>query len=502
MKNYSHFASTYDICPKPWRYQSGKEINTLNHGAVKHSYDGGGYIADLGYNMESALEVIRDLRDNNWADTLTAALFIEFTLFDPSTSLFCSVKKVYERLPTGKAVTTSDVRALTLYPSTKAHFQSFYEVCELLFLVVIVICFIIEIAKFFRQKRHFRQLWNWVELILLVVSLVAVIMSFLKGKYTSLYVNSVKSNPYDTFSSDYIVRWLDRVTIWFSLAIFIITLKLLRLIRFNHHICQMQGTLKRSAWPILSFSLVFAIAAIAFTHFGVLCFGSNLAIFSSFLNSLRVVLTLSVGKQIDYLQVYLHDRVLGSLYLFLFLNMIIFVLINVFVAVVVDAYGEVREEQGDNFLDAELGTFMYNVVKKAIRELPEKTILVWKMILNKLSLKKSGSNRCREVKISGEADMFIESRVNERGDEICMQMFEPATEDIKVSLASTTFNFQYDFQEHTNDDSGTNTASDIKDITQEDDLLADIKIRLIDIAAEIAAISYSVVTESDKETAL
>ena len=321
-------------------------------------------MADLGYNEESASKVIKDLRENNWVDAHTAAVFIEFTLFDPSTSLFCSVRLVYERLLSGKAVAKVDVRALSVFPSPNIHWQSFYEVCQLLFLVVIVVCFIVEVVKLFRQKRYFRYLWNWVEMILLVVCLVVVVMSFLKGKYTSLYVKNVKSNPYETFSSDYIVRWLDRETMWLSIAIFIVTLKFLRLIRFNHHICQMQGTLKRSARPIISFSLLFVIAVIAFSHFGVLGFGASLEIFSSFLNSLRVVLQMSVGKQIDYLSVYLDNPVVGSLYLFLFLVTIIFFLINIFIAVLVDAYGEVREEQGEDFFDTELGTFMYNVLRK------------------------------------------------------------------------------------------------------------------------------------------
>lgn len=500
LRNYSHYDSISDICPKPWRYQSGTEINTLSHEAVKYSYDGGGYVADLGYNRESALKVISDLRDYNWVDTLTAAVFIEFTLFDPSTSLFCSVRQIYERLPTGKAVTAIDVRALTLYPSADAHLQSFYEVCELLFLVVIVVCFIVEMVKFFRQKKYFRQMWNVVELILLVVSLLAVVMSFLKGKYTSLYVKSVKSNPYGTFSSDHIVRWLDRETLWFSLAIFIIMLKLLRLIRFNHHICQMQGTIKRSAWPILSFSLVFIIAVVAFTHFGFLCFGTNLALFSSFFDSLRVVLTLSVGKQIDYLKVYLNYPLLGSLYLSLFLIIMIFILINLFIAILVDAYGEVREEQGDNFRDAELGKFMYHVIRKATRELPSKMMLALKLLLKKVSRKASRDIIRRDVKYSGEADSFIESGVNGSEDGTCMELFKPA-DDINISLASPTFRFQ-NFQEYAKDGSSGHIASDIKYIILEDDLLADIKTRFIDIADELAKITYYVTTEPDRETAL
>lgn len=497
LRNYSQNDPIADICPKPWKYQSGTELNTISHEAVKNSYDGGGYVADLGYNKESASKVISDLRDYNWVDTLTAAVFIEFTLFDPTTSLFCSVRQIYEQLPTGQAVTAVDIRALTLYPSTNFHLQSFYEVCELSFLLAIVICFIVEAVKFFRQKKYFHRMWNVMELILLMVSLVAVVMSFLKGKYTSLYVKSVKSNPYGTFSSDNVVRWLDRETLWSSLAIFIITLKLLRLIRFNHHICQMQGTLKRSAWPVMSFSLVFIIVVIAFTHFGFLCFGTNLELFSSIFNSLRVVMTMSVGKQIDYLDVYLINPLVGSLYLVLFLIIMIFVLINLFIAVLVDAYGEVREEQGDNFGDAELGKFMYNVVRKATRQLPSKLKVELKLLLKKVSRKVSRDNRRHDVKYSGEADSFIESCANESEDAVGMELLKPA-DDINISLSSPTVQ---NFNEHPKD-GGENIASYIKDIILEDYLLADLETRFIDIADELAKIKYFVTTEPERETAL
>ena len=497
LRNYSQNDPIADICPKPWKYQSGTELNTISHEAVKNSYDGGGYVADLGYNKESASKVISDLRDYNWVDTLTAAVFIEFTLFDPTTSLFCSVRQIYEQLPTGQAVTAVDIRALTLYPSTNFHLQSFYEVCELSFLLAIVICFIVEAVKFFRQKKYFHRMWNVMELILLMVSLVAVVMSFLKGKYTSLYVKSVKSNPYGTFSSDNVVRWLDRETLWSSLAIFIITLKLLRLIRFNHHICQMQGTLKRSAWPVMSFSLVFIIVVIAFTHFGFLCFGTNLELFSSIFNSLRVVMTMSVGKQIDYLDVYLINPLVGSLYLVLFLIIMIFVLINLFIAVLVDAYGEVREEQGDNFGDAELGKFMYNVVRKATRQLPSKLKVELKLLLKKVSRKVSRDNRRHDVKYSGEADSFIESCANESEDAVGMELLKPA-DDINISLSSPTVQ---NFNEYPKD-GGENIASYIKDIILEDYLLADLETRFIDIADELAKIKYFVTTEPKRETAL
>ena len=65
LNNYSHLESVNDICPKPWRYQSASETDTLSHEAVEESYEGGGYVAELGYNQVSAAKVIEPLLKHN-----------------------------------------------------------------------------------------------------------------------------------------------------------------------------------------------------------------------------------------------------------------------------------------------------------------------------------------------------------------------------------------------------------------------------------------------------
>lgn len=335
-------------------------------------YDGGGYVASLGYNIHLASSVVRDLKEHEWIDQSTAAVFIEFTLINPSTSLFSIARYTYERLPTGKVVPESDVTTLLLYPSPNANFQSIYEVCQLLFLIVIVICSIAEVVKFIRVKSYHRQKWNWVELLLLLTSVVAVAMSFLKGKYTALYVKKVQENPYETFSPDYIVRWSDQETVWLAATIFILTLKLLRLVRFNHHICQMQGTLKRSARPFISFVLVFAIGITAFSYFGCIAFSTHTYVFSSLYHSFKTNLLMSIGKQINYIEIYLTNGQIMPLFLFFYFLFITCMLVNVFIAVIVDSYTETREHHGDAFDDAKLGVFMFDNFSKKVKDFPGK----------------------------------------------------------------------------------------------------------------------------------
>ena len=473
LKNYSHFQSVYDLCPRPWRYQSASQINTLSHKAVKETYDGSGYVADLGYNQETASKVIRELRAYNWVDERTAAVFIEFTLFNPSTSLFCNVRNIYEQLPTGQAVTSVDVRALSLYPSPNPNYQSFYEVCQLLFLIIIVVFFIAEIIKWFRQRRYFHKVWNWVELLLLAVSLAAIVVSFFKGKYTSLYVKEIQTNPYDTFSADFITRLMDVETLLLSLAIFIVTLKLLRLIRFNPHICQMQGTLKSSANSLLSFSVLFAVVVVAISQLGYLFFGANLANFASFPDSLRLVLKMAVGKSIDNEELHQKYPVLAYVYASFFLITMAFIVINVFVAILVIAYEDVREQTGDadDFADAELGSFMYNVLLKKIIGLSEKLVRLTRQLRNQISHNPSGKSHSRNAEHTDMASILVQSWEEENSDDVEVEDSLP-THGVTIPLASPE-------------------NSDVEDTSdkEEYDILAEIKTFFIEISSELKSLS-------------
>ena len=375
--NKSH--NPYELYPQAWRYQSKETLGSLSY----LGYDGGGYVASLGYNNKTAIDVARDLKEHGWIDESTAVVFIEFTLFNPATSLFTFGKYTFETQRTGGAVANTYVTTLSLYPSSNNNFQSFYEVCQLVFLIVIVVCFIVELVKFIRQKtQYLRQLWNWIELLLLVVCTLAVVTSFLKGKYTTLYVRNVQENPYETFSPDYLLKWSSQEIGWLAATIFILTLKLLRLIRFNKHICQMQGTMKRSARPLISFVFVFGIGIMAFTYFACIAFGSQASTFSSLFNSVKTNLLMSIGKQVDYVEIYLMNSQVDLIFFSLYFLFTICILISIFVAVIADSYTEIREDHGEDFQDAEAGSFMFDNFSRKVKQLPQKFTFGVKHIFN------------------------------------------------------------------------------------------------------------------------
>ena len=450
LENSSHHETKTDFFPKPWEYQSSSEIDTLSHYAVERKYGGGGFVVDLGYNIATASRVVRELKKYDWVDERSAAVFIEFTLFNPSTSLFCNVRNAYEVLPTGQAVTSVDVRAISLYPSSNPRFQSFYEAWQLIFLAVILIFVVIEIVKCVRERRYFRQVWNWVQLTPLLISIAAICVSFFKAKYTTKYVKRIQKNPFETFSSDAITSLLDVETLLLSLAIFLITLKLLRLTRFNPHIGQMYGTLKTSARPIMSFSALFSVACVAFTQFLYLTFGPYLVSFASFSKCLQVLLYAAIGKSIGNKKMYETFPALAYFYVFLFFIVMVFVLINIFVAILVLPYEDVRKEKcGPQVEDAELGRLMYKTVLRKMISFPGKLLHAVKLLRKNTSKivsrkkKSSGtfSNHTRPMwkkespdEVEEEENALLPSLVLPEHSDIEDEVEYASLEDIKIQL--------------------------------------------------------------------
>ncbi|KAL9989666.1 hypothetical protein ACROYT_G004234 [Oculina patagonica] len=361
VQNWTKFSSNlklYEVCPKPWRYQTPQMLQTLPYQGLSSKYDGGGYVAELGYNEESAMDVISRLKNNDWIDEFTAAVFIEFSVHEPSSRLFSLVKYLYERLPTGGVVTTVNVQTLALYPPFGGSFTTFYKLCQLVFVVYILIILVLETKEIMYQKKaYFTQFWNWVNIVQISTSTSAVIIGLLKAKQASLYARKVQNNPYDSFSPDRIARLSDYENYLLAVVIFFATIRLLKLIKFNPHICQMAATLRRSGRTLISFAVVFLNSLLAFSLAGILTFGADIASFSSFYQSFGTVVQMSLGGNVNFLEMKLFHMILGPLFLSTFVIWIVLVLVNIFVAILVDVYAVERENA--MFSNDSLASFMY-----------------------------------------------------------------------------------------------------------------------------------------------
>ena len=110
----------------PYMYWDSSDLEDQVWSGRHGSYPGGGYIQDflidesenntlwLNDSVLTRNAIIQDLIDGNWIDAGTSAVFIDFTLFNPSTLLHTVVRIAFE-MPTGGVLPTSEFKSWVFY---------------------------------------------------------------------------------------------------------------------------------------------------------------------------------------------------------------------------------------------------------------------------------------------------------------------------------------------------------------------------------------------------
>lgn len=427
--NISEFEASFDeLCPKPWRYRTANALEALPFNGFYASYDGGGYVADLGYNAESALRVIDDLEKNDWIDLRTIAVFVEFTVYEPSSTLFSAAKYLLERYPTGSSIMNTRIDTLKIFYPADPGFRSIYLACYFLLIVFLLGLLLMEILKLFNQGwRYVTHFWNLIDALQVIAAAAAMASFFFKAKYTSNFLKRVKKNPFATSSSDYIVLWCDVETWLLSLVVFIVTVKFLRLLKFNNHICHFTYTVKSALKHLFSYSMVFTATILAYTQLGTLLFGSNVSTYSNLARSLMMLLERLLGDNMYTNELKAANQIMAQLFTFAYSLSIAMILMNMFLSILHSSYREIRLLKQGRFPDVELARF-------AAHYFMEKVKILWhdtKHSIKETKLRKLRFNRRkadvfgflkRDSKINREAEEYIcLSSENVRFEEVVLE---------------------------------------------------------------------------------
>ena len=196
------------MCPKPWRYQTAEE---LNHGPIKATYgeyDGGGYVAVMGYRENTALGVLAETLGHEWIDRKTRAVILEFAVFNVNTNLISIATYIYEVIATGAAYTTKRVDTLELY-STEAGALIFYLICHFLFMVMVLFNLIMMLLHLYRQRLgFFKSVWNMVDFLMIISSVASVAFYLIRSKSVLSTIKAIQANPYEIINFYSALGWV------------------------------------------------------------------------------------------------------------------------------------------------------------------------------------------------------------------------------------------------------------------------------------------------------
>ncbi|XP_068258279.1 LOW QUALITY PROTEIN: polycystin family receptor for egg jelly [Nyctibius grandis] len=357
--SYSGF--TYQPNRTPWIYYSYGDLHT--YGPAGYTFY---FFPEEGRpNSTTRLDT---LQQSNWLDENTWAVIIELTTFNPDADLFCTISVIFEMSHFGIVKPSLSVHSFAL-PIQQTKAQMFVFVIVLAFLLVYIADELHTVIQ--EKKEYIKKISNIINFGLKSAFLLFVFLKVIKFKMGADIMKFYLLHPND-FIHFHAVSHLDQIlqsTMGF--LAFLVILKTLKYSRLFYDVRLAQRSILAALPRISSMALMVLVYFFVFTAFGYLVFGQHEWNYNNMMHSAQTVFSYCVSAFRG--TTFSSNRLLGALFLASFMLVMICVLISLFQAVIMAAYGDMKqpvyEEPSD---EAQVVTYVLQRLRKMFY------LLIWK----------------------------------------------------------------------------------------------------------------------------
>ncbi len=334
-----------------FQYTDASQINSYLYTGPMNTYPGGGYVYKM--NMTDSPSFImnqtRLLESLKWIDKRTAAIFVEFTLFNPNVNLFQYCSILFEILPSGSFVNSARFNSLDLANLNNTKLLSLKILIYIIYMAFIGVFMIMELRKLFKLgRKYFVQLNNFFELAIIAFSWSAFAMYLYRlyssqtiykqiSAHTTQSLNSVFINLQYTVNCDQLFNYF----IGFCAALTFV--RFIYLLRFSRRIIVFLVALQKSLAELASFGLIFAILWLSFVQVFYLILKDQSKQYSTFYNAMATCFQIIMGK--FNADIFYQSNTFLATGVFIAFNVcIVFALLSTMISILIDYYHLARDD--------------------------------------------------------------------------------------------------------------------------------------------------------------
>lgn len=327
-----------------WYFQSSRNLDGYPTLGLFTTYSGSGYVTEL-VPGEDNNGTATEMEKFDWLDQQSRALFVEFTTYNANVNLYTSITLLFEFSSYGGIFFSQHIQPMRLKVYVGG-FAFFIFVCEVVFLLFTAAYLYLALKKIYLYGlSYFKTFWNFIDLGIVLVSFAAIGVYIYRIGLTTKLMRRVTELDGSFVNFQYVTYWNEVYNCVIAFVVALATLKLTKLMRFNLRISLFGKTLKHARPALMLFSVQFGIVFTAYVMIGALVFGSNVARFKSILTSFMSLLRVILGKS-EFTDLFEINPVIGPLFFFTFVFFVSWVLINMFLAILNDAYHQVQIDCG------------------------------------------------------------------------------------------------------------------------------------------------------------
>nr|ASU06176.1 polycystic kidney disease 2 protein [Drosophila simulans]ASU06177.1 polycystic kidney disease 2 protein [Drosophila simulans]ASU06180.1 polycystic kidney disease 2 protein [Drosophila simulans]ASU06181.1 polycystic kidney disease 2 protein [Drosophila simulans] len=353
---YSSGAEDRKAMHKGSPFRTMNDLDSTPIWTVLAFYRTGGYTVNLDYDKDTNVKIINDLKDSHWLDRGSRLCLVEFNLFNENTDIFQSIKLIAEIPPTGGVIPQAHLQTVKMY-SFFTDRSMLMTVIYIFWYIMVIYYTIYEITEIRKSglKIYFFSMLNILDCAILLGCYLALVYNIWHSfKVMSLTARAHTDVTYQ--SLDVLCFWNIIYVDMMAILAFLVWIKIFKFISFNKTLVQFTTTLKRCSKDLAGFSLMFGIVFLAYAQLGLLLFGTKHPDFRNFITSILTMIRMILGD-FQYNLIEQANRVLGPIYFLTYILLVFFILLNMFLAIIMETYNTVKGEitQGRSHL----GSYIY-----------------------------------------------------------------------------------------------------------------------------------------------
>ena len=259
-------------------------------------YPGDGYVYEIRGKLSYIQGNLSLLREMNWIDRQTRAVFVEFSVYNPNINLVMVSTIIVEFLSSGSILTTARFDPLNLFGDISLN-ASFKLIAEILFIPFLIFFMIIQILECIKMglKEYIKGFWFIIEGSIIVTGFISVFMFILRLIEANKVLGFFKNTQgYGYIKLQKVNEYNQVLTYCLGLCASLGSIKSLKMLRFNKNISILGWTLKISFVELSSFSLIFFVIWIAFVQLMYLVFNNTIGGYSSLTKSMGTAFQVNI----------------------------------------------------------------------------------------------------------------------------------------------------------------------------------------------------------------
>ncbi|CAF4237408.1 unnamed protein product [Rotaria sp. Silwood2] len=330
-----------------YEYTSPKITAALELLNAYGPYDTGGFIYHFRPTKDLNDKAIINLKKSAWLDLSTRAIFIELIYFNPNIELLTSINILFEFLTTG----TVQVRDFFYTVPINSFFfgrKKLLGIFQILFNLFYIIFAFYYVGKIAEHRLWFimSSFWNLYDLGLLILFTISFYFDIKFLMYISQTLKCFSIPKNDIFKE--LIYFIETQINRIDLQAYIAAAVLIRLLRYLPHfsnlIANLLDVFYKSIKNSLGFLFLFFLIFMSFVIFATFHYGDELYEFHTFALTSYTLIRCTLG-QFEYDRAYRVSPTWTPIFYMVYVCVVFFVLLNLLVAVVNEAYVLGKQEQ-------------------------------------------------------------------------------------------------------------------------------------------------------------